>query len=218
MRIALVLMMLASCAGPAALHPDVARIGDAAVWSVANAESQVVTENGKQVVTLAPVGGNRKGSNTAMALVTGVTCTEAMIDVDLRGSGEAGASFIGIAFGVADATRYEAVYFRPFRFRSENAVERSHAVQYVAWPEHTWEALRTQSPGVYEAAIAPVPDPAGWFHARIEIGRTTVKVFVDGAAQPTLVVNRLVHSDGGVGLWVDSQAGSFANLTIKPLA
>jgi hypothetical protein len=147
-----------------------------------------------------------------------VTCAEAVIDVDLRGAGEAGASFIGIAFGVADATRYEAVYFRPFRFRSDNAVERSHAVQYVAWPEHTWEALRTASPGVYEAAIAPVPDPAGWFHAHIEVGRTTVKVFVDGAAQPTLVVNRLANLRGGVGLWVDSQAGSFANLAIKPLA
>jgi hypothetical protein len=110
------------------------------------------------------------------------------------------------------------VYFRPFRFRSTDAVERSHAVQYVAWPEHTWEALRAQSPGVYEAAIAPVPDPAGWFHAHIEIGRATVKVFIDGAPQPTLVVNRLRNARGGVALWVDSQEGSFADLVIRPAA
>jgi len=211
-------LLLASCAGPAAIRPDVARIGDATTWSVANAESRVAIEDGVQVLRLAPVGGNRKGSNVGLALVAGVTCAEAAIDVDLRGQGAAGASFVGIAFGVADASRYEAIYFRPFRFRSADAVERSHAVQYVAWPEHTWEALRAQTPGVYEAAIEPVPDPAGWFHARLEVGRTTVKVFVDGAAQPTLVVNRLRTAGGGIGLWVDSQEGSFANLQIRPAA
>jgi hypothetical protein len=204
------LLFLVSCAGQGAIRPDVARIGDASMWSVANAESHVAPENGKQVLRLAPVGGNRKGSNVGMALVAGVTCTEGTIDVDLRGQGEDSPSFVGIAFGVADADRYEAVYFRPFRFRSADAVERSHAVQYIAWPEHTWEALRAQAPGVYEAAITPVPDPADWFHARIEVGRSTVKVFVDRAAQPTLAVNRLRTEGGGIGLWVDSQEGSFA--------
>jgi hypothetical protein len=69
-------------------------------------------------------------------------------------------------------------------------------------------------PVAYEAAITPVPDPAGWFHARIEVGRATVKVFVDGPAQPTLTLNRLRTERGRVGLWVDSQEGSFAALTI----
>jgi hypothetical protein len=211
---AAVVLLLVSCGGQTAIRPDVARIGDASTWTVANAESHVATENGKQVLRLVPVGGNRKGSNVGMALVAGVTCAEGTIDVDLRGRGEESPSFVGIAFGVADANRYEAVYFRPFRFRSAGAVDRSHAVQYIAWPEHTWEALRAQAPGVYEAAITPVPDPAGWFHARIEVGRATVKVFVDGAGQPTLVVNRLRAASGGVGLWVDSQEGSFAGLEL----
>ena len=127
------------------------------MWSVDNVESRVVLEDGKQVLTLAPVGGNRKGSNVGIALVAGVTCEKGATDVDLRGHGEAKPSFVGIG--------------------SADAVERSHAVQYIAWPEHTWEALRAQTPGVYEAAITPVPDPAGWFHARIEIRRTAVKVF-----------------------------------------
>lgn len=217
MRIAAVLLLV-SCAGPTALRPDVTKIGDGGRWSVVNAESHVALEGDKQVLTLAPVGGNRKGSNVGMALIAGVTCAEATIDVDLRGLGEGKASFVGVAFGVADPDQYEAVYFRPFRFRSEDAVERSHAVQYVAWPEHTWEALRAKSPGKYEAAIAPVPDPAGWFHARIEVTRATVKVFVDGAARPTLTVDRLRVASGGVGLWVDSQEGSFANLQIRTAA
>jgi hypothetical protein len=216
MRIAAVLLLV-SCAGQTSIRPDMAAIGDAARWKAVNVEPHVAAEDGKQVLRLAPIGGNRKGSNVGLALVAGVACAEGAIDVDLRGQGEGSASFVGVAFGVEDAGRYEAVYFRPFRFRSEDAVERSHAVQYVAWPDHTWEALRAQSPGVYESAIAPVPDPAGWFHAHIEIGRTTVKVFVDGAAQPTLVVNRLRTAKGGVGLWVDSKEGSFANLAIRPV-
>ena len=225
-----VAVLLVACAGPTAtspearpgatsdVRPDVAKIGDAAAWRTVNAESRVAVEDSRQVLRLAPIGGNRKGSNIAMALVAGVACAEGAIDVDLRGQGEGGASFVGVAFGVEDASRYEAVYFRPFRFRSTDAVERSHAVQYVAWPEHTWEALRAQSPGVYESAIAPVPDPAGWFHTHIEIGGAQVKVFVDGAAQPTLVVKRLGHARGSVALWVDSQEGSFANLQIRPAA
>jgi hypothetical protein len=43
-----------------------------------------------------------------------------------------------------------------------------------------------------------------------------VKVFVNGAAQPTLVVDRLRTAARGIGLWVDSQEGSFANLEIRP--
>jgi hypothetical protein len=207
-------LFLVSCAGQTAIRPDVAKIGDARMWSVTNGESHLAIEDGKQVLRLAPVGGNRTGSNVGMALVAGVTCTEATIDVDLRGRGENSPSFVGIAFGVTDADHYEAVYFRPFRFRSADAVDRSHAVQYIAWPEHTWEALRARAPGVYESAITPVPDPAGWFHARIEVGRATVKVFVDGAERPTLVVNRLRSASGGVGLWVDSQEGWFAALEL----
>lgn len=216
----MIMLFLISCAGPGrtALRPDVTLIGDAKVWSVANAEPRVAVEDAKPVVKLAPVGGNRKGSNVGMALVNGASFTAGTIDVDLRGTGDAGASFLGIAFGVADASRYEAVYFRPFRFRSADAVERSHAVQYVAWPEHTWEALRARMPGVYEAPITPVPDPAAWFHARIVVDRSMVKVFVDGARYPTLSVKRLRTTAGGVGLWVDSQEGSFANLTIRPAA
>ena len=208
------LLLVASCgASSATLHPDVTAVTDARRWQAVNIDVQPTTE--PQAVTIGPVGGNRKGSNVGMALVGGVAFDRGAIDVDLRGLGEANASFVGIAFGVADPTHYEAIYFRPFRFRAIDPIERSHAVQYVAWPEHTWEALRTASPGKYEAAIAPVPDPAGWFHARIEIERTTVKVFVDHATRPALVVDRLSRSSGAIGLWVDSQPASFANLEIR---
>lgn len=206
------LLFVVGCAGSSAIRPDVF---DAHRWQPTNAKVQTTTDAARHVVTLAPVGGNHKGSNIAMSLVGGLALDEGTIDVDLRGGGDT-PSFVGIAFGVTDATHYEAVYFRPFRFRAPSPLEHAHAVQYVAWPEHTWEALRTASPGVYESAIAPVPDPAGWFHARVEITHATVRVFVDRSAQPTLSVQRLAKAAGGVGLWVDSQPGSFANLEIRP--
>ncbi len=212
---ALLLLAFAACAGRGSLRPDVARLDDARQWSVVNAQAQPASEAGREAVQLAPVGGNRKGSNVGFALVSGARFDEGVIDVDLRGLGEGSPSFVGVAFGFTDAEHYEAIYFRPFRFRSGTKLERSHAVQYVAWPEHTWEALRERAPGVYESAIHPVPDPAGWFHARVEVSGAQVKVFVDRAPEPTLVVSRLRSDAGGVGLWVDSQPGSFANLEVS---
>jgi hypothetical protein len=88
-------------------------------------------------------------------------------------------------------------------------------VQYVAWPEHTWERLRHASPGVYEGAVEPAPSPGGWFHARVEVTAGTVRVFVDGAEEPCLSVARLAAGGGKVGLFVDSQPASFARLFVR---
>ena len=122
-----------------------------------------------------------------MALVKGVELDEGTLEIDLKGKGWDEASFLGVAFAVADAKSFEAVYFRPFNFH------RDQAVQYVAWPEHTWE------------------------HARIEVTRRRVAVWVDGAKEPCLAVDRLgSRRKGMVGLWVDSQEGSFRNLKILP--
>jgi hypothetical protein len=108
------------------------------------------------------------------------------------------------------------VYFRPFRFADDDPDARSHAVQYVSWPEYTWEKLRKDKPGVFEAAIKPVPDPAGWFHARIDVTKQKVSVSIDGSTQPCMVVDRLGYREGDVGLWVDSMPGAFRNLRIQP--
>ena len=186
-------------------------------WSVVNGESQAARDGGRRALRLQPIGGNRPGSNVAMALVDERAFATGTIELDLKGNGDAQASFVGVAFAVADAQHYEAVYFRPFNFRAADAAHRGHAVQYVAWPEHTWEKLRNDRPGVYEAALEPPPDPARWFHARVEIDAAQVRVFVDGAARPCLVVDRLgERRSGRVGLWVDSQPGAFANLRVVP--
>ena len=73
-------------------------------------------------------------------------------------------------------------------------------------------------PGQYENAISPVPDPDGWFRARIVLDGRSVSVFVDDATVPTLTVDALTKPRGGmVGLWlVNGSSGDFANLRLLP--
>lgn len=125
-------------------------------------------------------------------------------------------SFAGVAFRVVHAQTHDAVYFRPFNFRSEDPARRAHSVQYVSDPEWPWDRLRSRHPGEYEKAIVPAPDGDEWFHARIAIERRQVSVYVNGAATPALTVKELSdRSSGSVGVWVgEGSGGSFANLRV----
>ena len=140
------------------------------------------------------------------------------IALDLRGKDAAGQSFVGVAFHGDDVKGFDAVYFRPFNFRAASEIGRSHAVQYVSHPAHTWDKLRKEHPGKYEAAITPPPDPNAWFHVRVEIAHPTVRVFVEQIAAPVLEVQQLNdRKTGWVGVWVgNGSEGSFANLAITP--
>jgi hypothetical protein len=123
---------------------------------------------------------------------------------------------VGVAFHVADAQTYEAVYFRPFNFRATDSTRHSHAVQYVSHPAFPWQKLRSEHPGQYEKALIPEPDGDQWFHVRVVVERPQVSVFVNDARTPALVVNELSdRARGSVGLWVgDGSAGIFANLRV----
>ena len=140
--------------------------------------------------------------------------TNGTIEVDIKGKDKLQGSFVGIAFhGVNDST-YEAVYFRPFNFRSADPVRKLHAVQYVAQPKFGWEKLRNKFPGKYEQPISPAPDPNGWVHAQITVDSKNIKVYVNGSATPSLVVEPLVHTNGTlIGLWTDTD-GDWKNLKI----
>jgi hypothetical protein len=196
------------------IAPDLSRINDGKMWNLINAISEAAIEGGKSVVRLDPRAKTTTPSNIGLALVEGIEFDQGVLEIDLKGRGEIQRCFLGVAFNVAEGSTFEAVYFRPFNFTRAGSF-RERAIQYVAWPEHTWETLRQEKPGKYESAVKPVPDPAGWFHARIEVGKNKVKVFVNSAKEPCLVVDRLAHpKKGKVGLWVDSRGGTFGNLKI----
>ena len=108
------------------------------------------------------------------------------------------------------------VYFRPFNFRAADIEKKSHAVQYVSEPQWPWQRLRQEKPGQFEKPIEPAPDGDAWFHAKVVVEKRQVKVFVNGATEPSLVVNELSDRPGGsVGLWCNGY-GVIANLKVMP--
>ena len=152
------------------------------------------------------------------AYLDGVTLANGTIEVDIRGRDVQGQSFVGVAFHGVDATTFDAIYFRPFNFKTEDAARRVRAVQYISHPAHPWQKLRAETPNKYEKPVNPVPDPNGWFRARVVIASPKVSVFVDNAPEPCLVVDQLSdRKTGHVGLWVGNMSGGdFANLRIVP--
>jgi len=140
------------------------------------------------------------------------------IELDIRGKDVLQQSFVGVAFHGLNETTFDAVYFRPFNFKSDDPVRRSHAVQYVSHHTYTWNKLRTERPNQFEQPVAPPPDPNQWFHARVVIAFPSVRVFVNDAAAPALDIKQLSdRKSGWVGVWVGNGSdGAFANLTVTP--
>lgn len=177
-------------------------------------ENKFITAYGK--VSSLTAGEKRGVSLTGIAWIKDKTFSKGVIEVDLRGKDVFQDSFLGIAFHGVDSITYDLIYFRPFNFRAEDPVRKIHAVQYVSHPEWTWKRLRDERNGMYEKAIAPPPVATDWFHARIEVGETEIKVFVNQATTPSLVVEKLNNrKEGMIGLWNDGQQGDFANLVIR---
>jgi hypothetical protein len=142
--------------------------------------------------------------------------TEGTIEFDIKGKDAFQQSFVGIAFHGLNDTTYEAIYFRPFNFRSTDPNRKAHAVQYIANPQYDWPKLRALYPNKYEQPVSPPPDPNDWFHARIVVEPKKISVFVNANNKPALVVEPLVSPEGSqIGFWVgNGSSGDWKNLTI----
>jgi glyoxylase-like metal-dependent hydrolase (beta-lactamase superfamily II) len=199
---------------PKPVTPDLARLTDGKSAQVFNRALTVATEDGRPVARVDA----RPGDGGV--LLDGILLGEGVIEVELKGKDVAQQSFLGVAFHVVDWTTLDAVYFRPFNFRSADDERRSHSVQYVSHPAHTWQRLRSERPGQFEQPIDPPPDPNGWFRARIVLAGGRVEVYVDGAAKPSLSVEDLgAAKSGGVALFVGNGSdGAFAGLRITATA
>ncbi len=145
--------------------------------------------------------------------VPDLTFHNGTIEADLIGPIEPDdRTFVGIAFHIdpRNPQQHELVYFRPFNSGTERHL---HTVQYVATETiYDWPYLREKYPGVYESG-ANITNNV-WFHARLEIANTTVRVFVNSDKEPVLVVKDLKLGDrsGLVGFW--GYPGAFANLRV----
>jgi hypothetical protein len=158
-----------------------------------------------------------KKENDGVAWLKHVIFSNGSIEVDIKGSDEFQESFVGIAFHGMDEKTFDAVYFRPFNFRTDDPVRKIHAVQYVSTPDYTWEVLREKFNGKYEKAVTPAPYPNEWFHVKITIKSPQVTVYVNGNQEACLTIEKLNNrASGKIGLWVgNNSAGDFANLQIE---
>ena len=175
--------------------------------------------------TISPLtDGTRKGvrlseaEGEGPAYLPGIEFANGTIEVDLKGKDVQGASFVGVAFHGVDGTTYDAVYFRPFNFKTDDKARVLRAVQYISHPAHPWQKLRAETPGQYEKPVAPVPDPNDWFRARVVVASPNVSVYVSDAKEPCLTVKQLSDRKKGlVGIWVgNTSGGDFANFRIVP--
>lgn len=143
--------------------------------------------------------------------------TEGSIEFDVKGKNVDGRSFVGVAFHVQNDSTYDGIYLRPFNFMNADTIRRWRSVQYIAHPKFPWFKLRESFPGKYENKVKPVPNPDEWFHVKITVAGKNVQVFVNGATEACLSVEKLsAYQSGKIGLWVgEGSDGSFANLSIK---
>lgn len=197
---------------PEVIRPDLSKILTGEGWRVVNRAVTLEERRGETVVVF----DEREGGGGAW--LEDVEFENGTIEIMIRGKNVPQHSFVGIAFRGVDDETYDAVYFRPFNFRADNPLSRSHHVQYVSHPDNTWFVLRRDHEGVYENEIDDPPNPTRFFRARIEVHKPEVRVFVNGEREPSLVVQELTGRTGGkIGLWVGNGSdGSFAELVIRP--
>jgi hypothetical protein len=191
------------------IEPDLTKLADGKVFSVYNCCLSGFKDGAKNGVRM---------SANGVAYLTGVEFSNGAIEVEMRGKDVQQESFIGVVFHGVDGKTYDAIYFRPFNFKTEDAAQRMRAVQYVANPTYTSQKLRAEHPGKYEQSVDPAPAPDDWFHARVVVESPKVSVFINDANRPCLVVTQLSDRKKGlVGLWGGGAVGGdFANLKIIP--
>ncbi len=125
--------------------------------------------------------------------------------------------FIGVAFRINDDnSKFESIYIRPTNARADDQIRRNHSIQYFSFPDFPFSRLRKDSPEKYESYTDMVLNE--WIKIKITVKDAKAQLYINDAAQPSLIVNDLKHgadSSGAIGLWVDvGTEGYFADLKI----
>jgi hypothetical protein len=181
-------------------------------------KAERVTWRGKSAVRLTEPVLNQGGG---IAIVKGPALKNGTIDAQIAGQPITGAAegargFVGLAFRVQqNPLRYECFYIRPTNGRADDQLRRNHATQYISEPEFPWQRLRKEFPGVYESYADM--EPGAWTAIRITVDGVKARLFINGAAQPALIVNDLKLGDigGPVALWIGQGTDAyFADLVV----
>ncbi len=179
--------------------------------TIVHRQADAQSDSGREYLSL------NEAVDEGLVWIDGVSFSTGTIEVELKGQDVFQRSFVGIAFHGANDSTFEAVYFRPFHFRSDDPVRKGRRVQYISLPEHPWQVLREQFPGAFENSVDPAPDPDAWFRTRIVVTAKDISVFVNGADEPCLIVRSMSsRSNGRVGLYTaDRSGGAYHRLSIS---
>jgi len=207
--------------------PSKVRLDSTAKLNLINADTKWVEYRGRHALHLVPLAGHEHAVDEDMlAVLADSDFKDGTIELDVAGARRSGYStvedehgfkgFIGVSFRVQD-TKGEMFFVRPINARLDNQLFRNRSTQYESSPEFSWKRLREESPGVYESYVDL--EPGAWTKLRIEVSGTKARMFVNGAAQPCLIVNDLKHGDGRgkIALWAHvSTDAYFSNLKVEP--
>jgi hypothetical protein len=196
------------------------RLDSLSALEVINGKAEMVAYQGHQALHLMPLPGNESGDSSELAILKSSDLKDGVIEIDVAGSPRPGSDpssrgFIGVSFRVQPhGSAYELIYLRPTNGRASNQLNRNHSTQYISEPDYGWERLRKETPGVYESYVDL--EPGVWTKMKIEVSGATARLYVNGATQPTLIVNDLKRgeSHGQIALWAhESTEAYFANLS-----
>ena len=178
-----------------------------------------VNYQGRKSVRVTIDGDDHEG----LALLPGTDFQDGVIEADIAlkvttPPGVRYPGFVGIAFRASsDASRYELFYVRPGNSEAADQAMRNHAVQYASEPAFGWYRLRREWPSVYESHAELAMET--WTRVLIEVAGRTAKLYLNGSAKPSLVVDGLKGEDlhGAVGLWgFTNEEAYFSNVRITP--
>jgi hypothetical protein len=183
-----------------------------------NVKLEAADYKGRKAVRL-----TKEDAGEGIALLPDADFQDGIIEVDLAMEattppGFRNPGFVGIAFRArSDGSRYELFYLRPGNSQAADQAMRNHSAQYSSAPDFSWYRLRREWPGIYEAYAELQPEV--WTHVKIEVAGRSAKLYLNGSAKPSLLVDGLKGQDlrGAVGLW--GYAGEecyFSNLSITP--
>jgi hypothetical protein len=183
------------------------------------AKTEAVNYMGRKCVRITLEGDDHEG----LALLPGTDFQDGVIEADIAlktttPPGVRYPGFVGIAFRARpDASHYELFYLRPGNSEAGDQAMRNHSVQYLSEPGFGWYRLRREWPSVYESHAELAMET--WTKVRIEVAGRAAKLYLNGSAKPSLVVDGLKGEDlhGAVGLWsfTDEEA-YFSNVRITP--
>ena len=214
--------MVMNCAGQTAGPRTIAlRLDSLDGLEALNTKADIVTYRGRKALHLAPAQNPETDHGAMLALVASTDFKDGTIEADVAGvpitaMDPTARGFVGVVFRTQpQGARAENIYLRPTNGRADDQLRRNHSVQYESFPEFPWNRLRKEFPGVYESYVDL--DPGAWTRMRIEVVGSKARLYVNGAAQPCLIVNDLKLGEvrGLIGLWAYIATDAyFSNLRV----